>query len=542
MEARLRLLVNDPMIAYAETCSVSLWDLGLGITDISLQASAPDLAMLLANANRLIEDGVRFAREGRMVDARAYFYDAIQRLEAKVPDRSYTQSGQLLTLLGTAYRRYLEVSTSDDPLRERYLGRWRIVQPGCQVPQAYVAQGPGPAPTRPPATIPPQAACTGSEYKQSANFCTYFQPMAYAEQLASRAECLRENQYRRLAGFFPSSVWNPRCKLNVIANLGRSGASTIRYTDPSGVEYRQIDINLTNNGVKFEVLQHEVTHNVLAGLVGKPAPRWADEGLAVLAEEGGFRRSWDALKLRKATRNNGLELREVIFADQYPEDVVGFYAVSAVLTNYFISEVGGGGDAGRRKFMDFVLYYLTALRSPDMKTRAYESALWEIYRVRSLPDALSAFGSYMNSAMNNTALPRHDTSAACLPPANFCPAPPGPQGPSTPPPPPQPAGRPTVVIYQQPGCGPCMLARNELRALALANNGQFRVLYEEAWTPTLGVPNPVNLGASRPVIFVYDSMNRTIYPPNNELRAGYDRQVYGYIHTALRSVIPSLRP
>ncbi len=113
--------------------------------------------------------------------------------------------------------------------------------------------------------------------------------------------------------------------------------------DDGRVLSRYIHIHGSRDLVLDGVLPHEVTHAVLAGrLGGERVPRWADEGMAVLAEP----RPRIDLHLRQLPRWRDDErlfhMRDLIGLRDYPEpSAIGpFYAQSVSLVDFLTREKG----------------------------------------------------------------------------------------------------------------------------------------------------------------------------------------------------------
>ncbi len=87
-------------------------------------------------------------------------------------------------------------------------------------------------------------------------------------------------------------------------------------------------------------LPHEVTHIVLSDLfVVRQIPRWADEGIAVLAEPLAEQRNREA-ELRKPLDTGRVFPVSQLMAMEYPEqkDWRLFYAQSVSLTRYLVDQ------------------------------------------------------------------------------------------------------------------------------------------------------------------------------------------------------------
>jgi hypothetical protein len=97
------------------------------------------------------------------------------------------------------------------------------------------------------------------------------------------------------------------------------------------------------------VVPHEVTHVVFASLLRAPAPRWADEGGAILSEDPKIQNYYDDLMgklLDSPTRHKSL--RGLFRSGQYTQDYRILYAQGYSISRFLIA------SRGRTKFVAFV--------------------------------------------------------------------------------------------------------------------------------------------------------------------------------------------
>jgi tetratricopeptide (TPR) repeat protein len=120
------------------------------------------------------------------------------------------------------------------------------------------------------------------------------QPREVAEKAARIVEQTRKAMSKKWFGD-NGEAWNQRCDIYLHATgqdyssaTGKPpqspGHSTIQ-AEGERVVMRRVDIHCDDSNWPIGVLPHETTHVVIAGRYGANAvPRWADEGIAVLAE------------------------------------------------------------------------------------------------------------------------------------------------------------------------------------------------------------------------------------------------------------------
>jgi len=174
--------------------------------------------------------------------------------------------------------------------------------------------------------------------------------------------------------------WSPRCKIIVHANQstylaavgsGASqtfGSSLIKFGASKQVSHRQIDFR-GDSQHGAAALPHEMTHVVLADLLGGcQPPRWADEGMAILADPDNKRQ----LHERDAQAAHACRLAfravELVTLDRYPHPsrVPAFYGQSASLTAFLVKR-------------DDPAAFVSFLR--DAVNQGYDAALRQHYAI-----------------------------------------------------------------------------------------------------------------------------------------------------------------
>jgi hypothetical protein len=185
---------------------------------------------------------------------------------------------------------------------------------------------------------------------------------APAEQLVQRAESLRGELEAKWLGNESTHPWQPRCQILLyatksayIAAVGAGSKHTVGsslvHVDRRQIVSRRID--LLGNQTEFlsAALPHELTHVVLRDrFIESPPPRWADEGMATLADtaakQGRHRKDlMDALATGATFRAGAL----LALVDYPPANCVGaFYGESVSLTKFLVDR------AGPQQFVAFV--------------------------------------------------------------------------------------------------------------------------------------------------------------------------------------------
>jgi hypothetical protein len=180
-------------------------------------------------------------------------------------------------------------------------------------------------------------------------------------------------------------AWSPRCEIVVHADAhgylaavgaGASqtfGSSLIQFGKDKAVSRRLIDFR-GDSAFGIAAVPHEMTHVILADLLdGRQPPRWADEGMAILAD------SRDKQLLHERDLSSGLtsrsafRLAELLTLESYPQParIPAFYGQSASLTALLARR----DDPAR--FVEFLR------RSLD---RGYDQALRDVYHIGNIAD------------------------------------------------------------------------------------------------------------------------------------------------------------
>lgn len=192
---------------------------------------------------------------------------------------------------------------------------------------------------------------------ESNNFRVFHQQTsAAAEQVARRAEGTRVEMARKWFGT-PGEEWTPKCDIFLFNSAaeyvqqrkvaqGTPGHSRIECDRVSHkIVNRRVDLHCEGFGWLETVLPHEITHVVVATHYGSPqVPRWADEGIAVLAEPAGILEKHRANLLKCLKQGGGAfpvsELMELQNYPAAPERISAFYAQSVALVEFLSKQKG----------------------------------------------------------------------------------------------------------------------------------------------------------------------------------------------------------
>jgi hypothetical protein len=176
------------------------------------------------------------------------------------------------------------------------VGEQPLVLPSPEEKRAQLESQEGaPSPAAPSTEPAPAPAPISWQVRQTANFTIHHANPALAEQAAKAAETVRAQQAKRWGSTATRATWLPHCEIYLYPTPGSfarmtgqpetsPGFSTIEI-HAGRITARRVNLRADHPQLLNAILPHEVTHVVLADLfTDKQIPRWADEGMAVLAE------------------------------------------------------------------------------------------------------------------------------------------------------------------------------------------------------------------------------------------------------------------
>jgi hypothetical protein len=242
---------------------------------------------------------------------------------------------------------------------------------------------------------------------ESANF----RVLVYGCQPASKQVCdlcetLRTELTERWLGAeavkkAAASAWSPKCDIILHSNAAgyvqavgpgsdATVASSLVDQNQGRIHVRRIDVRGTDPHWQTAALPHELTHVVLADrFAGQRLPRWADEGVAILADPFA-KRQGHLRDLQSALANRGaFRVVELLTLDDYPpaHRWAAFYGQSASITQYLVER----GDSSEQ-FVDFVECAMQ---------KGYETALRDIYRINGSAELERDWNAHLRSPKAN---------------------------------------------------------------------------------------------------------------------------------------------
>ena len=203
-----------------------------------------------------------------------------------------------------------------------------------------------------------------------------------ARHLARHAETLKSVIGTKWLGETSAEPWSPRCQVvlhasqrSYVAAVGPGsertvGSSLVRVSKNRTT--RRIDLLGGDTEFLSAALPHEMTHVVLRDRFQSQAlPRWADEGLAILADPAA-KQSRHRIDLDKAIASRTtFPAIAILTMDEYPRpDRFGaFYGQSASLTEYLVER------KGPQQFVEFV---------ERAAEQGYDAALQQCYEIADM--------------------------------------------------------------------------------------------------------------------------------------------------------------
>lgn len=232
-----------------------------------------------------------------------------------------------------------------------------------------------------------------------------------AKSVARIAEATRDSQIRRWTGTAAQAAWSPRCDIYIYPSAALFAQMTGQPEPSPGfstmglnagqVVARRVNLRADHPNILKAILPHEVTHVVLADLfTTKQIPRWADEGMAVLAEPDN-EQELRAADLAEPLRSGRLFRVADLLTMDYPDGRYWalYYAQSVSLTRYLVET---GSPA---KLVEFLRAVQGSNLDSELKRHYGVDGVDDLQRrwlahVRSRPTALTASA---NSATDSKA-------------------------------------------------------------------------------------------------------------------------------------------
>lgn len=187
--------------------------------------------------------------------------------------------------------------------------------------------------------------------RRTANFIVQAPTQEIADRIATAAEQQRKDQALAWLGK-ELPPWDAPCPVHVEVSMAcPGGATSFRFAPKGGVLWQKMELRGPLDRLLAGVLPHEVAHTIFAHHVGRPVPRWADEGGAVMTEDRQEHERHGKIMQQALKACRQWPLRRLFAREDFPADraaLCTFYGQSYSVSHFLI-ETGG-----RPKFLDFV--------------------------------------------------------------------------------------------------------------------------------------------------------------------------------------------
>jgi hypothetical protein len=251
-----------------------------------------------------------------------------------------------------------------------------------------------------PADPSPAAVWNGEwQVHETANFRIFHVDARLAESAAEAAESVRSAQAKRWGSSALQRPWAARCEIYLYPD-GKTfaqatgqpesspGFSTME-SDGKAITFRKVQLHVDQPKLLAAILPHEVTHVVVADLfIVQQIPRWADEGIAVLAEPA-TEQNLRADDLRESlTSGQVFDLSQLMSTDT-PEakDWSLYYAQSVSITRFLVEQ------GTPEQFVQFVR---------ESGRKGIETALREVYRIGGFAELQKRWQGYARQQLAST--------------------------------------------------------------------------------------------------------------------------------------------
>lgn len=219
---------------------------------------------------------------------------------------------------------------------------------------------------------------------QTANFRVYASNVQLANEVAKIAESSRKQLAIHWIGKeLPN--WPERCPLVVNDGPNKPASGETKYSlVPGGVANFTMMVSGTPERIIDSVLPHEITHTIIAShlaQLGKPIPRWADEGVCTTVEHQSERSKHDVMLVRYLREGRGIPFNTLFALEDYPPDMMPLYAQGYSLSCFLIAQ------GGPQRFVKFL--------ERGMNTRDWPAATEEFYKYPKLSKLQSAWNKWV---------------------------------------------------------------------------------------------------------------------------------------------------
>ncbi|MDZ4852761.1 MAG: hypothetical protein SGI77_26035 [Pirellulaceae bacterium] len=186
---------------------------------------------------------------------------------------------------------------------------------------------------------------------RSENFIVSAATQAMADEVAQTAEQQRHDLAIHWLGQ-PLPNWSQACPITVLVGpqIGAGGSTTFTMSQGAVGGWR-MNVQGSRERILDSVLPHEITHTLLASHfapLGKPVPRWADEGACTTVEHASEKSKHDHFLVEFLSQGRGIPFATMFSLKEYPADIMPLYAQGYSVSCFLIAQ------SGPRRFVQFL--------------------------------------------------------------------------------------------------------------------------------------------------------------------------------------------
>jgi hypothetical protein len=276
-------------------------------------------------------------------------------------------------------------------------GAWNYATTAAEPPVRVAAEQPPAVPPPNPPAVPEEPTEKPGTFR-TANFIVTAPSPRIARLVGEAAERHRQELAKLWLGK-ELPPWPRPCPVRVtIKCSGAAGATRFNYDFRGGFEVIEMELAGPLDRILASTLPHEVTHTVWADALRAPAPRWADESAATLAEDEDDRRRHDEAARRVMIGRGPMSTRKLLHAkdfSQAQDELVTFYAQGYSLTRFLVER------KGHPTFLQFVRDALEGQRRADPNLRdGWDEPLRRHYGFANVVELESAWRDHLRRQVN----------------------------------------------------------------------------------------------------------------------------------------------
>lgn len=219
---------------------------------------------------------------------------------------------------------------------------------------------------------------------ESRNFRVFATSQSLANEVLQTAEkSRRELALHWLGKELPP--WSRQCPIQVETGPRMLASGETKYSLGGGhVTDFQMTVRGTPERILDSVLPHEITHTIMASYfapLGKPVPRWADEGACTTVEHAAERSKHDHMLVQFLSEGRGIPFATLFTLEDYPRDFMPLYAQGYSLSCFLIAQ------GGPQRFIQFL--------ERGMQTDDWVKAIDEFYEYPRLGKLQTAWNNWV---------------------------------------------------------------------------------------------------------------------------------------------------